>query len=302
MDSEHSPRSPLLEPALLSSDMHGVADLTEIVVFLNGRTEGVSVLEFSSVLAEEHGAHLIGVFMQPEAPFTMLDMFARGAAIQDVIKERQAELQKIESDYRARFEDIAHRHGIPSEWRLSPHLSSDVGMHAHYADLAIIVRPDPAGPTAGPPGLMESLVLTSGRPIIMFPPHCTASRLRRILVGWNARREAIRSVADALPLLVKADAVEVLVIDCERHAKDHGPEPGADIARHLARHGARVEVKRLSSGGEDVGRLLLSRAAGFGADLVVMGAYGHSYLNEWMFGSVTQTVLRGAPLPVMMSR
>ncbi len=100
---------------------------------------------------------------------------------------------------------------------------------------------------------------------------------------------------------MKAEAVEVLVVDHERHPA-HGPEPGADIARHLARHGAQVEVRRLSSGGKDVGRLLLSQAAAFRADLVVMGAYGHSYLSEWMFGGVTRTVLREAGLPVLMSR
>jgi nucleotide-binding universal stress UspA family protein len=144
--------------------------------------------------------------------------------------------------------------------------------------------------------------LSSGRPIIVFPPRDTVSRIRRILVAWNATRESIRAVADALPFLVKAEAVEVLVVDHQRHPEGHGQEPGADIARHMARHGARVEVRRLSSGGEDVGRLLLSQAAAFRADLLVMGAYGHTHLREWMFGSVTRTVLDEASLPVLMSR
>ena len=107
---------------------------------------------------------------------------------------------------------------------------------------------------------------------------------------------------DAVPLLVRAAAVEVLIIDPDRSRGDHGQEPGADIARYLARHGAQVQVRRLSSDGEDVGRLLLSQAAAFGADLLVMGAYGHSHLREWMFGGVTRTVLYEAGLPVLMSR
>jgi nucleotide-binding universal stress UspA family protein len=221
-----------------------------------------------------------------------------------VSEVHRAELERIEGDRRALFEDVVRRRGIrpESEWRSLPYLSSEVGVHAYYADLVVIDRPEPAGQMAGPPGLAESLVLSSGRPIIIFPPRSKVSRVRRILVGWNAKRESIRAVADALPLLVKAEAVEVLVVDHERRPAGHGEEPGADIARHLARHGVHVEVRRLSSGGEEVGHLLLSQAAASGADLVVMGAYGHSYLNEWMFGSVTRTVLREAGLPVLMSR
>jgi nucleotide-binding universal stress UspA family protein len=144
--------------------------------------------------------------------------------------------------------------------------------------------------------------LTSGRPVIVLPPRAKVSQVRRVLVGWNAEREAVRAVADALPLLVRAEVVEVLVVDPESHRAAHGQEPGADIARYLARHGVHVEVRRLSSGSDDVGHLLLSHAADFGADLVVMGAYGHSHLNEWIFGGVTRTALREAGLPVLMSR
>src|SRR5712664_1348853 len=303
MASKQSTWSPLPEPAPWNTDK-GAARFGEIVVFINGRTETAGILEFAGVLAEEHGARLISVFMQPEPAVTPPETFARGKGMLSVIDVHRAQLERIEAEHRALFEGIVRHHGLrsESEWRSLPYLSSEVGVHAYYADLVVIARPDPAAQTAGPPGLAESLVLTSGRPIIVFPPRGTVSRVRRILVGWNARRESIRAVADALPLLVKAEAVEVLVIDHERHPAGHGQEPGADIARHLARHGVHVEVQRLSSDGEEVGRLLLSQAGAFAADLVVIGAYGHSYLSEWMFGSVTRTVLREAGLPVLMSR
>jgi nucleotide-binding universal stress UspA family protein len=110
-------------------------------------------------------------------------------------------------------------------------------------------------------------------------------------------------VADAMPALMKAEAVEVLVIDHERTA-GHGEDPRAEVARHLARRGVKVDTRHLSSAkeNEEVGHLLLSQAATFGADLLVMGAYGHSQLRDWMFGRVTRTVLREAGLPVLMSR
>src|SRR5437016_9334559 len=304
------------------------AELGEIIVFIDGHTEAPSILEFAGLLAEEHGAHLIGVFMQPAPKVTTAQTFARGKGIREVMQVQEQEIGGIEAHHRALFEDTLRRHAVQSgsEWRSLPYLSSDVGVHAYYADLVMISRPEPAGDTAGPrgtpqglevlvmisrpepagdtagpPGLAESLVLSSARPILLIPPHGTVSRVCRAVVAWNATRESIRAVADALPLLVKAEAVEVLVVDPQRQ-RAHGPEPGADIARHLARHGAQVEARRLSSGGEDVGRLLLSASATFGADLLVMGAYGHSHLSEWLFGGVTRTVLYEAGLPVLMSR
>jgi nucleotide-binding universal stress UspA family protein len=222
--------------------------------------------------------------------------------MESTIEVHRAQLERIEADYRAQFEDVVRRHGIRSEWRSLPYLSSEVGVHAYYADLVVVARPESEGQTASPPGLAESLVMSSGRPIIVFPPGGKVSQVRRVLVAWNATRESIRAVADAMPLLAKAEAVEVLVADHQRRPEGHGQEPGADIARHLARHGAHVEVRRLSSEGKDVGALLLSQAATFRADLLVMGAYGHSQVREWVFGGVTRTVLYEAGLPVLMSR
>ena len=286
----------------LVDDAPNADSIAEIVVFVDGEIEPTAIMEFAGVLALEYGAHLTGVFMRPAPAVTPPEMFVRGEGIPNVIEVRQAQVERVEADHRARFDEIVRRNALGSEWRSVPYFSSDAGVHARYADLAVVARPDPAGQTAGPPGLVESLVLTSGRPVIVLPPRSTASRLSRILVAWNAGREAVRAVADALPLLVRAAAVEVLVIDPERHRADHGQEPGADIARYLARHGAQVEVRRLSSDGEEVGRLLLSQAAAFGADLLVMGAYGHARLNELIFGGVTRTALHDAGLPVLMSR
>lgn len=280
-----------------------IADsIREIIVFVDGETEPTGILEFAGVLALEYGAHLTGVFMRPAPAVTPPEMFARGEGIPNVIEARQAEVEETEANHRARFDGIVRRYALGWEWRSEPYFSSDAAVHARYADLVLVARPDPAGQSAGPPGLVESLVLTSGRPVIVLPPRGTPSGVRRILVGWDAGRAATRAVADALPLLVRAAAVEVLVVDPERRRAGHGQEPGADIARYLARHHAHVEVRRLSSGGEGVGRVLLSHAAAFGADLLVMGAYGHARLNELIFGGVTRTVLHEADLPILMSR
>ena len=280
----------------------GNTELAEIVVYIDGRGETAGILKFAGVLAQEQDAHLIGVFIQPEPSYAADEMFALGTGALRVIEAHRAQLEKIERSQRDRFEDMVRRHGIlQSKWRSLSHWSTEVAVPAYYADLVVVARPE-RGQTSDPRGLAESLVLSSGRPIILVPPSGAPSRIRRILVGWNATREAIRAVVDALPLLAHAEAVEVLIVDHDRNRERHGQKPGADIARRLAALGAQVDVQRLSSGGQDVGHLLLSQAVAFRADLLVMGAYGHSALREWIFGGVTRTVLYEAGLPVLMSR
>jgi len=173
-------------------------------------------------------------------------------------------------------------------------------VHAYYAELVVVARPKSAAQTAGPPGLAESLILSSGRPVILFPPDRAASQVRRILVAWNATRESVRAVADALPLLVKADVVELLMSMTSATRWIKTTSQGR-MSRVTWLTMARRWVHRIAPDGQEVGRLLLSRAAAFGADLLVMGAYGHSYVSEWMFGGVTRTVFHEADLPVLMS-
>ena len=277
--------------------------LSEIVVFTDNRSDAANILEFAGLLAEEHGARLINIFIQPPPPVTVPQEFARGAGIREVIETHQSQLESIEGRQRGRFEDVVRRRGIPRpDWRSLSEWSTEVAIQAYYADLVVIARPEPSGQGTAPSGLAESLVLSSGRPVILFPPNHTASRVRRILLGWSATREAVRAAVDALPLVARAEAVEVLIVDHERQRERHGQNPGADAARRLSAFGAQVEVQSLSSEGQDVGHLLLEQAVAFRADLLVMGAYGHSTLREWLFGGVTRTVLYEAGLPVLMSR
>ncbi len=120
------------------------------------------------------------------------------------------------------------------------------------------------------------------------------------MVAWNATRESVRAVVDALPLLKQASAVEVVVFNADRATGEHGQEPGADIGLYLARHGVKVTVHDDVTA-IDVGNSLLSRAADWGSDLIVMGAYGHSRLRQMFLGGVSDTVIKSSPVPVLMS-
>ena len=119
------------------------AQLGEIVVFTDNRSEAATIFEFAGLLAADNGARLIAVFIQPAPAVTAPETFARGTGIREVIETHQSQLESIEGGQRARFDDVVRRHEIArSEWRSLSHWSSEVAVHAYYADLVIIARPE----------------------------------------------------------------------------------------------------------------------------------------------------------------
>jgi len=202
------------------------------------------------------------------------------------------------------FEDEVGRRRISTEWRSAADFPVDVAVvQARYADLIIAGQLEPEDPQAPvnnpPPG---DIALSAGRPILVFPYVGRYNRIaQRVLVAWDASREATRAINDAMPLLAPAAAVTVLTVDPPIGRTEHGDVPGADIALHLARHGVNARVEKTVSGGIGIGDLLLSRASDLGADLLVMGAYGHSRVRELVLGGATCMVLRSMTLPVFMS-
>jgi nucleotide-binding universal stress UspA family protein len=124
-------------------------------------------------------------------------------------------------------------------------------------------------------------------------------KLDRVMVCWDGSRAAARAIADAMPLLERAGLLEVVIIANEPGKQDE--IEGADMGQHLARHGLNVEVKRINYGNLDVADALLSRAADFDADFIVMGGYGHSHLCEFVLGRATRSILRSMTAPVLMS-
>ncbi len=173
-------------------------------------------------------------------------------------------------------------------------------MAARHADLAVMSigadRPEIVG------DVFEALLMDSARPILVVPRAWRAKpALKRVFVAWNASRVAARALADAMPFLKRADLVIVGTVDAQPSLTGVGALPGADIAAHLARHGCTVEVRNIDGLGEDSGEAMLSAALAAGADLVVMGGYGHPRLQEALFGGATKTMLRKAPMPLLVS-
>lgn len=204
----------------------------------------------------------------------------------------------------AMFEDVIGRRSLSAEWRAASGYPAHVAaVHGRYADLIILGQLDPhdaLAPLIRP--RPEEVALLAGRPILVVPYVGTFEQIgQRVLVGWDESREATRAVNDAIPLLEGASSVTVIAVDPKQGRDCHGEIAGADIALHLARHNVAVEVEHTSSAGIDVGNTLLSRARDLEADLLVMGAYGHSRVRELILGGATRTVLASMTLPVLMA-
>ena len=123
--------------------------------------------------------------------------------------------------------------------------------------------------------------------------------LDRVMVCWDGSRAAARAVGDALPFLKKAKQVEIVIVSTKPNEKDE--MPGADLGQHLARHGLKVEINQITSPDIDVASTILSHAADFSTDVIVMGGYGHSRLREFVLGGVTRGMLESMTVPVLMS-
>jgi nucleotide-binding universal stress UspA family protein len=150
--------------------------------------------------------------------------------------------------------------------------------------------------------VVEQALFSSGRPVLVVPHSGRFEAVgRTVLIGWNASREAARAANDALPLIAGAESATVLVVNPSEAPGGDGAEPGAAIALHLARHGLRATAEHVVAPQVDDGEMLLNQAADLGADLLVVGAYGHSRLRELVLGGVTRTLLRQMTIPVMMS-
>ena len=152
--------------------------------------------------------------------------------------------------------------------------------------------------------LPEQVALSSGRPTLVVPyAGCFETTGQRVIVAWDARREAARAISDALPLLQQADHVFAVSINPRvgEEEGEHGDLAGADLALLLTRHGVSVQARPVINKAIGTADILLNQVADEAADLLVMGAYGHSRLRETILGGVTKYVLGHMTVPVLMA-
>jgi nucleotide-binding universal stress UspA family protein len=255
--------------------------------------------EFAASVAALFEAHLSAVAFAYEpviggSPFD----WASPSIIENFRASQQAEAEKA----RKAFDDHARLAGISFESRvLSAGVADAASTFATLArngDLSVVGQAKPDD-DLGEHLTAEAALFESGRPVLLVPYiQNTGIKLGRVMVCWDGSRAAARAVGDALPLLRRANQIEVVTVE---QAERRNELRGAQIAEHLARHRLKVELKPIVAPDSDAANVILSHAADSSADLIVMGAYGHSRLREFVLGGATKEMLASMTVPVLMS-
>ncbi len=275
-----------------------------LLVHIDETKANAGRLQAAVDLARAHEAHVTGLYVinEPNLPGFVTAQLPR-----DAIDAQRAGAEAAARAAAGAFLAKADREGIEADSRIARAPDFDVAalfaQHARYADLAVAGQADPDEPGPGGRHLVEDLVLSAGRPVLVIPYIGAAKPVGRVVtVAWDAGREAARAVADAMPLLEAATKVHVVMVNPESGSGAHGAEPGADIALSLARHGIDTEVHAISGTDLEEGDAILSWLSDSGSDLLVMGLYGHARFRELVLGGVSRRILESMTVPVLMAR
>jgi len=275
--------------------------IKDILVHVDPSPRSAVRLDAAIRLARRFEAHVVGLHvesMETAPGYAAVEL--RDALIR---LNRQA-AEGAARDAKALFERHVAGTQLSTEWRIANgYVDDHVALHARYADLTILGQPDrTSDPSAPDETAIDRIILATGRPVLVVPYAGRFDTIgTRVLVAWDASREATRAVADAMPFLATAEAVTVLAVNPRGGLRRHGEVPAADIALHLARHGVKVEAAHDIAKDIGVADVLLSRAADLGVDLIVMGAYGHARVLEIALGGVTRSMLEHMTAPVLMA-
>ena len=275
--------------------------LKDLLVHIDNSKANPGRLDAALRLAAAHGAHLTGLYVTPGRE--AVPLFVESHIPQEFLDARRKADAKRSEEAERQFKAAADKAGVSTEWRfVEGGLTPTLSLHARYTDMLILGQADATDAMSVDKEDVEDIILDVGRPVLLIP-YVGAARTpgKRVLVAWNGSREAMRAIHDAMPLLERAEAVEVLSVDPPRSSAGDGDVPGADISLHLARHNVKAEASHAEARDISVGDTLLSRAADHQADLIVMGAYGHTRYRELVLGGATRHLLETMTVPVLMS-
>nr|WP_250814233.1 universal stress protein [Neorhizobium tomejilense] len=271
------------------------------VLAMIGNMEPTADLARAMEIAAELEAHLSVVVIGLAVPPTIGDLPA-GTVWLD---QRDQEVRLLDG-LAIKAAAACEANGLPFDvdvlYAESGFVTEEIHRRALYADVLVIgdgVRADRVLTRQ----IVDGGVFEARRPLLLVPKSGrTTLKPRRILLAWNSRTEAAQAAREALDMMTWAEEVHVVLVDPDTSYWVSGGEPGADVAAYLARHGIKVVVEQLLSGDRLVEDVLERHALEIKAELIVMGAYGHSRLRERIFGGVTASILEESKFPVLIAR
>ncbi len=273
-----------------------------IAIHLNDDTVCERRMDIGLRLAKERGAQAVGVYPSASVAGLQQDENILPQDVRTTLRKRRDEHREAT---RAQFLDKAQALGVQAQWR-TPHGDAEDGLtlHARYCDLLVMSKADSTDSlTSLRPNLPEAVVMASGRPVLLLPNFGTIDTIgQRVLLCWDQRREAARAFSDAAPLLRHSQALTIVEIDRDdKRAQDLDIHEN-DLADYCVSLGYPKPKHLLKdSKGYGVGNVILNTATDTDADLIVMGAYGHSRMRQWIMGGATSTLLSTLTVPVLLA-
>ncbi len=274
--------------------------IRDILVNLAQGTEKDVAVQYAASLASEFGAHLTGLAVSYEID---VPPFYMGALPTDFIDAQVVENRAAAEKAVDGFKATADKAGVPYAVAT---MTASLGIAANRLadmarlyDLTVLAQPNPDLP--GPEEVLaETALMESGRSILVVPYVQTRPfTAEKAVVAWDGSRASARALAEGLPLLHRCKAVEVFRV---LGIHDDGDEEGPEVVRHLTRHNLSAQVRKLTvSSGGSIASAILNEVSDQGADLLVMGGYGHSRLKEMVLGGVTREILSSMTVPVLMA-
>lgn len=264
------------------------------VLFVVSRPQDLHApLEAAIAFARQQGAHLdvlcIGVDLSVSGYYAYGGAIAVSTA--SFSEEARQEAQALCQAAEERLSRVEFPYALKQSVVLDTGIAPLIGRWARYCDLALLPQPEEDSDPAEAEAIIEAALFGGEAPVLVMPRgQETPPKAERIVLAWNESDEAFAAMRAALPLLTSADEVSVAIVNPSPRGRDETP-PGEDIARLLSRHGVKVEVTLLPQDLPHVSQVLARHASDIGADLIVMGAYGHSRLREAILGGATRDLI-----------
>ena len=273
--------------------------IKDITVHLTGSAEDATRLAHAAGVARILDAHVTGLQLHDLPELLAITDPSGSEFLRQMIEQSNQQAQAVGAVIERQFDELGLQHELRRIDAYPGRAGQVLAAEARQSDLFLGTRP--YGDPKKAEWIEEAVMFESGRPCLFIPPgYGGTADYRNIVVAWKDTREAARAVADALPLLRRAASVVVAIVEEGPASERSGNAPAADIGRYLSRHGVRADV-HVVNGWSNVGEAIVNEAVRTGAQLIVMGAYGHSRVREWILGGATRDVLSRAPVPVLVA-